>query len=189
MKPVGCTRAVAAAMIAGLVTLPAMAIEKRESSPCRAEAAVESYAWDFSGEIRTSLQLIESDSHLTKQKAAKLQTLARQPQIYSKATQAQELTEIRASVNRIASRLCRLQEVKAVAEPWQRENIDLVVETVQALAEDTKYAIDSLNSQRSQVGLTLPAYREAIAGLYIGADDLSHASDEGWSDIHMESAD
>jgi hypothetical protein len=148
----------------------------------------ESYRWDFPAEVNDILAEVEDDAVVVRTNADQLQALARLPMAYSFESHGLGLMAVREHVNRMGDRLCRLAEIRRVAEPWQQSTIDAVRVALTDLASDTEGAIELLNERQSLLDLYQPVYQEYLAGMYRNAESLCHCSEVEWASHWMEGA-
>ncbi len=167
--------------VAVLLVLPSTLAAAKKLCPMPGPVTPESYTWNFKGEVNDILAQIEREAAYIKLNAEQLITMARVPMAYSVYSHSTELTLARERINRIGDKLCRLQEVQRVVEPWQQERVKALKARLTDLANDTEAAIEVLN-QQNLMDLHQPVYKEYLAGMYRDADALCHCSEAEWAE-------
>jgi hypothetical protein len=103
----------------------------------------ESYTHDFAKEANQLLSRIRSQAYAVKEDADGLGTLSRFNEV-SWERDSGRLASIRQHVNAMGETLCRLQQIRRVALPWQRQEIDRITPAVVELVDSTQSAIKLL---------------------------------------------
>ncbi|HJT87775.1 MAG TPA: hypothetical protein VJ732_07955 [Bryobacteraceae bacterium] len=137
-----------------------------------------SYTWNFPKEATRLLNGMRQDANGVADHAAKLEMFATEPNLSWQA-HADQLTRIKAEVNDMGMRLCRLQVIQRVSEPWQRQITRRAAPLVQYMADNTEDAINYLNAHQGD--FWVPAYRMYTRNLYTEATTLArriHAGQE-----------
>jgi len=171
------------ALLAALVLIfsPALGAGTK-SCPVPGPAVEESYTWNFSTEVTKLLHEIEHEAPHVSEIAATLDIFIRMPFMFSKVSHAAELNNAKGHVNKIGDRLCRLHQVRRMAEPGQRKTMDELKVTFSALATDTERAIEFLNDRSRPTNLVDPVYGERLAGIYRESSFLRHISEMTWQE-------
>lgn len=125
-----------------------------------------SYTWNFSREASSLLRDIHYDAVRASHAAIMFQTVARNPD-ESWAGRAYSLSQIRAQVDDMGRRLCRLETIRRVVAPWQQEAIGQIAPMVQYMADNTNDALHYLNTH--QAAYWSPSYRTYSGRLYTQA--------------------
>ncbi len=164
-----CSGCISAAL--ALCAVPASAATA--SHQCvAAEPTAASYTWDFKGEANTIFKDIQSDAQDALYHADMLQSFARDNQMTWDA-HADELEYLKAEINDIGAKLCRLQTIRRVVAPWQQNEIDQIVTDTQLMADNAQDAIVFGNTHRNE--LWLAAYQNNLNNLEDEATALSHS--------------
>jgi hypothetical protein len=151
------------------------------SCPLPQPPTAESYQWDFPAEVTQTLGEIERDASRAWRNASNLQMLARFPDSYSRATHAWELREAIESINRISERMCRLQEIRRVAEPWQRQSLERLMTELNAAVGSAGRSIAAFRGPRGRVELHSADYRKSLVELSQAAEAMRVASRAEWA--------
>ncbi len=171
-------------LIAAMVALPALsAAAPKECVP--AKPTSESYNWNFKGEASRLLNSLQQDSMSAQKHAATLQTFDENPSV-DWQIHADQLATIKRDINDMGAKLCRLQEIRRMVAPWQREAIDRVAPNVQLMADNADDALTFLNNNREH--LWAPVNRKYADNLYTEAGKISHSvnSYEELAKLHNE---
>jgi hypothetical protein len=137
-----------------------------------AEPTAASYTWNFKGEANSIFRDIQSDAQEASYHADMLQSIARDPQTTWDA-HADELEYLKSDINDIGAKLCRLQTIRRVVVPWQRNVIDQIVDDTQLMADNAQDAIVFGNTHRSE--LWLATYQKNVNNLEDEATALAHS--------------
>jgi hypothetical protein len=86
-----------------------------------------------------------------------------------------ELNAIKAQVDDMGTKLCRLETIRRVLAPWQQQEVDQIATRVQLLADNTEDAIHYLNEHQNR--LWTSTYQMYSRNLYDQADKLTHSVD------------
>ena len=112
------------------------------------------YTWNCKAEANRTFEPVARDDAAVLDHAARLDTFSRQPGIRWQS-HGVELDAIKARVNDMGSKLCRLETIRRVLDPWQQREVDRIANRVQLLADNTQDAIQYLNTYQSR--LLMPA--------------------------------
>ena len=136
-------------LFAAALLLPAATRSEAQSCPVGTRTA-ESYTWKFKWEAQGLLDDVVSDARQARDHADMLQSLmsGAEPDWHPQAT---ELYGIRDDVNDMGRKLCRLETIRRVTSPWERQAIDHAAPLVTELANDTDKAIAFLNDNRTDL--------------------------------------
>lgn len=151
-----------------MAALPALAMEPRECAAGKPTAA--SYTWNFQKEATGLLQDVQTEASQVRQHAANLQTYGRE-NVVDWQSHADQLDRVRAEVNDMGAKLCRLQEIRRVLAPWQQAAIDRIAPQIRLIADNAKDAIQFANN--NQEALWQPVYTKYIANLYHEGQSVS----------------
>ncbi|MFZ0762249.1 MAG: hypothetical protein WAM69_20045, partial [Candidatus Sulfotelmatobacter sp.] len=100
-----------------------------------------SYTWNFQGEANTLFQDVRVDAQQVTTDAAQLQSFSENPNI-SWQLDGDKLTQVKADVDDMGRKLCRLETIRRVVAPWQRDTIDRIASNVVLMADNTQDAIE-----------------------------------------------
>jgi hypothetical protein len=117
----------------------------------------------------------------TRAATARLQVLARFPEAYTRAAHNEALREAGESVNRISARMCRLQEIRRVAEPWQQQSLNRLMTEINAAVESAERATAALRGPNGRMELRSAEYRLSLEELSRAADAMRQASRMEWA--------
>jgi hypothetical protein len=151
-----------------LILLPAISMAK-DRSCVTGPPTPRSYTWDFSREASRLLKDMRYDSLLASHHAAVLQTVALNPD-ESWASRAYQLSRIRAEVDDMGKRLCRLETIRRAVAPWEQQAIEQIAPLIQDMADNAADAINYLNAH--QAAYWTPSYRVYTENLYTEATML-----------------
>jgi hypothetical protein len=135
-----------------------------------AEPTAASQTWDFKGEANNIFKDIQSDAQQAATDADYLQSLDRDPMM-SWESHAEHLESLKAEINDIGAKLCRLQTIRRMLAPWQQSAVDQIVGEAQLMANNTQDAIAFGGAHRSE--LWLGAYRGDVTNLANEANALN----------------
>jgi len=159
---------VSVAMVAFAV--PARAAAAHECVAAKPTAA--SYTWDFKGEANTIFQAVQADAEQAVNHADMLQSFAQDPG-FSWQTHQNELLALKAEINDIGDKLCRLETIRRAVTPWQQAEIDRIATAARLMADNTQDAIRFGNDH--QADFWLPAYQKYTNNLYDQARSLANS--------------
>lgn len=151
-----CALAATAALV-----LPVMGAAAHECVPGSPTAA--SYNWDFKAEANSIFHDLETLARQTRNDADQLVTDNRGHEV-SWELQADHLNILKQQVNDMGEKICRLQTIRRMLDPWQQAEVDRVTQEVQLMADNTQDAIVYLNSHEQE--LWLPTYQKYANNLY-----------------------
>ena len=121
----------------------------------------QSYTWNFQREARGLLSDVHSEAMQTSFHADKLRHFS--PEI-TWEEDAFQLNAIRQDVNRMGTRLCRLETIERVTAPWEQKAINEAAPLITEMANETQSAIKFLNHNHDY--LFNPAYHAYSAEIY-----------------------
>ena len=149
---------------------PGMGASVHECVPGSLTAA--SYTWDFKAEANSIFQDLETLARQTRDDADQFQTYSRD-QAVSWEIQSDQLNILKHEVNDMGARLCRLETIRRVLEPWQQAEVDRIAQQVQLIADNTADAIVYLASHEHD--LWVPTYQKYANQLYKEARSLTQS--------------
>ena len=135
-----------------------------------AEPTAASQTWDFKGEANTIFKDIQSDTQQAATDADYLQSLDRD-YLVSWESHAEHLSSLKAGINDIGAKLCRLQTIRRMLAPWQQRAVDQIAGEAQSMANHTQDAIVFGGSHRSD--LWLATYKSDVTNLANEANALN----------------
>jgi hypothetical protein len=139
--------------------------------PCTsAPVTKESYTWDFQDEASTMLKDIRADALRAESHADQLRGYDLNLNLDWQAHSAQ-LMRLKAEVNDIGARLCRLETIRSAASPWEQQATDRTAVLAREMAGNTEQAINYLNS--NHLYLWNPTYGQYATNLYNESKKLS----------------
>jgi hypothetical protein len=164
------------AVIGAMIFAPAIGMAARAQSCAAGPATAESYTWNFHREANHLLKDMRNDARAVNSNADKLEGFAMNTNI-SWQIQADYLTRIKARVDDMGKRLCRLEEIKRVATPEEQAAIHQVHPLVQYMADNTDAAINYTNTYQNN--FWTPSYRTYV-------QNLAHESHMLRNKVHQE---
>lgn len=161
----------AGAVVGAMVFAPTAAMAARVQSCVAGPATAESYTWNFNREANRLLKDMRYDARRVNYHADKLEQFAMNPQI-DWQIHADQLNLVKARVDDMGKRLCRLEEIRRVATPDQQQAIRRTAPLVRYMADNTDAAIHYLNAYQNN--FWTPAYRTYVQNLTNESHTLSH---------------
>lgn len=149
---------------------PGMGASAHECVPGSPTAA--SYTWDFEVEANSTFQDLETLARQTRDDADQFQTYSRDEAV-SWEVQSDQLNILKQEVNDMGARLCRLETIRRVLEPWQQAEVDRIAQQVQLMADNTQDAIVYLAGHEHD--LWVPTYQKYANNLYKEAASLTQS--------------
>jgi hypothetical protein len=143
------------------------------------DCAAASKGWDFPAEASGLLGEIQARAAQLSQDSDKLESFTRMR--LSWQSHAYQLTVAREHVNEIGRRIQRLQAIRDLAAPWQRQAIDSILPVAVNLAKRTESAIGHVNENRNY--LWAASYVDHLQALKDHAGEMKQAVD-----LHLEIA-
>ena len=134
------------------------------------EPTAASQTWDFKGEANDIFKDVQSDAQQAATDADYLQSLDRD-YLVSWESHAEHLDSLRAEINDIGAKLCRLQTIHRMLAPWQQKAVDQIAGEAQLMANNTQDAIVFGGSHRSD--LWLATYKTDVTNLANEANALT----------------
>jgi len=153
-----------------ICAIPAVAVSSRQCVPGKVTAA--SYTWDFKGEANALFTSVESDARQASYHADKLQSFDRDAGLSWQA-HADQLNGLRADIDDIGNKLCRLEAIRRAVAPWQQREIDRIAVSARLMADNAQDAIEFVNA--NQGALWRDTYRHYVDNLYNQAKDLTRS--------------
>jgi hypothetical protein len=158
-------------LLAAALAVPTAMLAKTANSCTAGTPTAASYTWDFSKEANNLLDQVRIDAAKIHARADDLQILTNSPDV-SWQSHASDLTRIRTAVNDMGAKLCRLETIRRVVQPWQQKEIDRVAVATKLMADNVEDAILFLNSHHQE--LWSPTYVRYAANIQSESVDLSH---------------
>ena len=160
--------------------VPGTAAEMQKC-PCQAVTPA-SYTWDFSAEADRIFRAIQSEAKQTLDQADQFQAYA-QNESLDWQIEGAWLDNIKAEVNDMGAKLCRLSTIRRVVKPWQQQEIDRIKADILLMADNTQYAIAFGNSHPDD--LCFSPYRNYANNLYFDTRDLAHSVDQAVDYVNL----
>ena len=132
-----------------------------------------SYTWDFHREADNLFEDVHADAHQIRDHAARLQSFEDDAGV-TWQLHADQLIQLKSEINDMGQKLCRLETIRRVVAPWQKETIDRIASTAQLLADNTQDAIVYVNAHQEH--LLNPMYRRYADNLYSEASELTRST-------------
>ncbi|HUO33268.1 MAG TPA: hypothetical protein VMU80_28905 [Bryobacteraceae bacterium] len=171
-------RIVSGSVAAVMALLPAagMAAE-RECVVGRPTAA--SYSWNFRAEANDIFAQMKNDAWQARRHSEQLQAFTTEAEALQWQSHLNQLQQVRAAVNDMGERLCRLESIRRAVSPWQRQDINRIARRVTLLADNTQDALSFGNTHRET--LWEPAYQRYVDNMYSQARALTKSLDQAAS--------
>ena len=143
------------------------------------ETSVEAQDWNYQQEASRLLKEVQTHANALSSEADVLFIYSRGS--ISRHSHALQVHVVKDRVNAIGKPLNRLQAIRHVAAPWQRQAIDSVVPIAATLAAQTEAAIQHLN----EIGNPLwePAYTDLLRSISDRSDQVKDTID-----LHLDLA-
>lgn len=135
-----------------------------------------SYTWNFPKEASGLLVQMKTDAMQVQNIADTLEALDREPFENYWQYDATLLNRARTRANAMDGMLCRLETIRRVSSPWEKQAISRIAPSVVELSDTTRSAIHYLN--RNQVALMFPAYTDQAEIMYNKANRIVNFVDE-----------
>ena len=123
-----------------------------------------SYTWNFPKEASGLLVQMKTDAIQVRDIADKLDGLDHEPFDNFWQYDATLLDSARKQVNDMDGMLCRLETIRRVSSPWEKQAISRIAPSVVELSDTTQATIDYLN--QNQRALVFPAYTDEAGIMY-----------------------
>jgi hypothetical protein len=136
---------------------------------------VASNTWDFKGEANAIFEDVQAEVRQARDHAQKLESYTRDPDV-SWRMHADLLLDLKGEINDIGSRLCRLEAIRRVVDPWQQRVIDQIVTAARLMADNAQDAIAFGDAHRLE--LWLPTYQAYLNNLRHEAASLTRSVDK-----------
>lgn len=155
-----------------LAALPAvgLAMAPRECVP--GHPAAVSDTGNFQNRADSLLQDLQNQATQVRRHAATLRSFARSDEVSWQA-HADQLRQVKAEINDMGQKLCRLTANRGRLAPWQQQALDRIAPNVRLAADNAEDAINFLNAH--QLSLWEPTYRAYVRNLYRDANQVSTA--------------
>lgn len=150
------------------------AAAEMQACPCQ-KVTPASYTWNFSAEANRIFRSIQPDAQQALTHADNFDAYSTDMEV-GWPIQGPRLNALRAEINDMGTKLCRLETIRRVVQPWQQKEIDRIKADMLLIADNTRDAIALGNSHRN--ALWIPALRESANNLYADASDLVHSVDQ-----------
>lgn len=134
-----------------------------------------SNTWDFKGEANAIFEDVQSEARQAMAHSDRLESYTRDPDM-SWQLHADLLLDLKSEISDIGSRLCRLEAIRRVVDPWQQRVIDQIVTTTRLMADNAQDAIVFGDAHRLE--LWLPTYQAYLNNLCHEATNLTHSVDK-----------
>lgn len=143
----------------------------------------QSYTWNFRQEAQQLIGDVRAEAWRVSFHADKLENFT--PDI-DWQEHADELSAIRSEVNDMGSKLCRLEEIRRAASPWEQRAIDDAAPVITEMANEAQAAITFLDNNRNH--LFNPGYHAYSEEMYQQSSKLTHQMDEfsDFGKVHQE---
>ena len=160
-----------AALIAGIAAFP-VSSEAAPQTCSTGKPTPASYTWNFQAEASRLLNGIQADAAKALYRADKLTNSSLNDAVPWQV-QATQLAGLKHEVNDIGRRLCRLEQIRRVAAPWQQKAIDDAASSVRLMADNVQDAINFL--EKYQSNFWEPAFRHNVGNVFHESAQLSES--------------
>ena len=162
--------------------MPAASVPQNRSCVLGAPTP-QSYTWNFHQEAQALLGEVDSDAWQVSYHADQLQHFS--PEI-DWQLHADELNAIGDEVNDMGSKLCRLEQIRRVASPWEQRAIGEAAPLITEMANEAEAAITFLNDNHNH--LLNPTYHAYSEEMYQQSSKLNHQMGEfdDFGKVHQE---
>jgi hypothetical protein len=134
-----------------------------------------SNTWDFKGEANAIFEDVQAEVRQAMAHSDRLESYTRDPDI-SWQLHADLLLDLKGEISDIGSRLCRLEAIRRVVDPWQQRVIDQIATTTRLMADNAQDAIAFGDAHRLE--LWLPTYQAYLNNLRHEAASLTRSVDK-----------
>lgn len=154
-------------MLAGtLAALPALSI----AAPAPTCASVPTTNADH--QAAKLLDNLEQDAHNVAEEADSMESMLNSTNV-TWESHVYALNRVRADVNAMGDKLCRLESIRASATPWEQKAIDSAAPQLRLLADNTRDAIAFVNAHRED--LWMPQYAKYIRNVSDESTNIAHS--------------
>jgi hypothetical protein len=162
--------------LAAVFVAPAMAMERTRA--CVAgKVTPSSYTWNFKAEANQIFQYIKVQAQDAKYDADQLAVLNPDgPDQMSWRNDIDQLNHVRGDLNRIESKICRLETIRRVVDPEQQRTIDQIAVSARLMADNLQDAYTFGNAHSHE--LWTPAFQKNLKNLYSEASTMTHSVDQ-----------
>lgn len=157
-------------LLGALLLVPGMLLAVKPSTCTAGEPTAASYTWNFSREANNLFDQLHADAYQVSNHADHLRSLDKNTSVDWRAD-LDQLTTIKHAVNDMGQKLCRLETIRRVVQPWQKNVIDRDAAAIRLMADNTTDAINYLNGHHDE--LWVPTYRQYATNLYNESSQLS----------------
>lgn len=172
------------ALIAGMVAIP-MASPAAPQSCVSGKPTPASYTWNFHAEASRLLSGIQADAAKAHDRAATIDAYALDGAVPWQF-HANQLAALKHEVDDMGRKVCRLEQIRRVAAPWQRKAIDDAAPSVRLIGDNVQDAINFLNEYQNN--FWDPGYRHNVSNVFKESGQLSQSvkSLEQYAKVHHE---
>jgi hypothetical protein len=157
-------------MLAAIAVTPMISMGAGMRSCTSAPVTEASYSWNFPREASSILKEIRADALQAESHADQLRSYYLNQDLDWQVHSA-ELMRLKAEVNDIGARLCRLETIRSAASPWEQQATDRTAVLAREMANNTEQAINYMNS--NHLNLWTPTYEQYVTNLYHESSRLS----------------
>ena len=136
------------------------------------EPTAASNTWNFKDEANRLFKDVQADAQNALYHADKLQSFG-DSQDLAWAAHADQLSPLKRDINEMGTRICRLETIRRVTDPWQQREIDRLSAEARLMAYNAQHAIQFGNTHAKT--LWLPTYRGDVNNLYNEAKALTRS--------------
>lgn len=164
-------------ILVGVIALSAPGLFAASAKLCpTGPVTAASYTWNFPKEASGLLTQMKTDAFQVRNIAGNLQALDRDGYANFWEYDATLLQSARSQVNAMDGMLCRLETIRRVSTPWEKQAISNVVPNIIELSDTTQAAIQYLNHNHG--ALMFPAYAGQAEVMYDKANRIMNFVDQ-----------
>jgi len=144
------------------------------SHECKAgPTTAASYTWNFKQEANNLFRDIQDTARQAATTADRLESMGENGEV-SWQDQADHLDMLRSQVNDMGRKLCRLETIRRVLDPWQRKTVDRLSPELHLIANHVQWAIQFGNTNQNY--LWSPVYQTYTKDAYHEASAVAHTA-------------
>lgn len=166
---------ITALVTAGMAVFPSLMVASTTQSCPTGEPTPGSNTWNFKKEASQLLKGLQGDAAEAESSAAALKQYALTPALSWEA-HGEQLDSIKAAINDLGSKLCRLETIERMLDPWQQKAIDGVLPPARVAAANANEAIAFLNSHMAD--FWLPDYKKYVDTIYTETRKIANSVHE-----------
>ena len=160
-------------VVVALAAVPAASAARLRACVVRTPTPA-SYTWNFPKEADHIFADIQTDAVHARYHSEQLQSMVSRADMLGWVSDVNQLDQVRSAVNDMGRKLCRLETIRRVVEPWQRKTIDRLADRITLLGDNTRDALVFGNTHREI--LWVPAFQKYVNNMYSEAKSLTRTA-------------